>query len=155
VEHVAMTDLSSALTGITHAGSRRLATAPPAAMTKKKTRSPRRYTADHFRRLDRTIAHYIAGCSRRQVAARVSELAALLKRNPQYLTRTTREMTGRSLGKHLRRRQLDEAERLLLTTPLTIAQIARRAAFGTVATFYRHFSEAYGMPPARFREVRK
>ncbi len=122
-----------------------------------KLRNPRIFTHDHRRRLERAVAHYLRECYRKKTAARVSELAAYMGLNPEYLTRIATPILGMHLRDYMRRKQLEEAHRLLTTMPrdLDLDEIARSAAFGTVATFYRWFTRAYGMPPGAFREVRK
>jgi AraC-like DNA-binding protein len=115
----------------------------------------RRATHRQRQRLERAVAHYLKDCYRRCTVARVSELAQLLGLDVAYLSRVAAAALGMPLGDYLRRRQLEEAERLLLTTPLPARFIARRSGFGTISTFYRCFQAAYGMPPGAFREVNK
>lgn len=131
-----------------------IATAPRFAMTDR-TRKPRTFTHAHRQRLDRAIAHYLDECYAQRSAARVSEFAAFLQRNPEYLTRTTVAIVGIPLRAYLRRKQLQEAERLITTTPLSLREVALHAGFGGTSTFYRCFQQAYGMAPGAFREVRK
>ncbi|HYI07614.1 MAG TPA: helix-turn-helix transcriptional regulator [Thermoanaerobaculia bacterium] len=123
-------------------------------MTTKK-RKPRIFTEDHRRRLERAVVLYLALCYRERTPARVSEFAAFLRRTPEYLTRVTWAVFGVTLHTYLRNKQLQEAERLLLTTPMKIKKIALHAGFGTTATLYRIFKETHGMPPGQFRKVRK
>lgn len=123
--------------------------------TKRRTRTPRTFTHAHRQRLDRAVAHYLDECYAKKTAARVSEFAAFLRRNPAYLTRTVVAIVGVTLREYLRRKQLEEAERLLLTTPLPISEIAVHSGFGTTSTFYRCFRQTRGMTPGAFREVRK
>jgi AraC-like DNA-binding protein len=118
-------------------------------------RKPRVFTHAHRQRLDRAVAHYLDECYASRTAARVSEFAAFLKRNPEYLTRTAVSIVGVPLRGYLRMKQLEEAERLITTTPLPMHEIALHAGFGTTGTFYRCFQQAHGMPPGAFREVRK
>jgi AraC-like DNA-binding protein len=118
-------------------------------------RSERIFTYAQKQGLDRAAAYYLQECYRRKTAARVADFAALLERNPEYLTRTTAAMTGVSLLEYLRNRQLEEAERLLTTTPLSVHEIALHAGFGTASTLYRCFKQRHGMSPGAFREVRK
>jgi AraC family transcriptional regulator len=112
-------------------------------------------THAHRQRLERAADHYLRYCYRHRTAARVSEFASYIHRTPEYLNWLARNAVGESLRDFLRRKQLVYAAQLLTTTPLTLAEIAQRAAFGTVGTFHRCFSAAYGMPPGRFRVLRK
>ena len=120
-----------------------------------RVRTPRTFTHAHRQGLDRVIEHYLRDCFRAATRATVGELAAILGRHPDYLTRTGGQILGASLLGYLRRRQLDEAERLITVTTLGMKEIALRTGFGTVSTFYRHFREAHGMSPGAFRKVRK
>ena len=131
-----------------------VAASPSSAMTPP-ARKPRTFTHAHKQRLDRAIAHYLDECYANQSAARVSEFAAFLRRSPEYLTRTAVSIVGVPLREYLRTRQLEEAERLIVTTPLSMREIALHAGFGTTSTFYRCFRQAHGTTPGAFREVRK
>lgn len=122
---------------------------------KGKAKAQRIFTHDHRQRLDRAIAHYLDECYRNKTAARVYEFAAFLERNPDYMGRTASQILGMRLGKYLRKRQLEEAERLITRTPLPMHEIALHAGFGTTSTFYRCFKQAHGVPPGAFREVGK
>ena len=116
---------------------------------------PRRFTHAHRQRLERAAAHYLRDCYRRATAPRVSELAGVLGLAPPYLSRIASPILGMPLRDYLRKRQLEYAVRLLRTTPLPVAEIALRAGFGTVSTFYRSFRAVWGTTPAAFREVMK
>lgn len=120
-----------------------------------RTKAPPTFTHAHRQGLDRVIEHYLQDCFRRATRATVAELAAILGRHPDYVTRRAASILGASLLPYLRGKQLEEAERLLTVTTLTIREIALRAGFGTVSTFYRHFREAHGVSPKTFRKVRK
>ena len=126
----------------------------PPAMAPRPTKK-RTFTHSHRQRLDRAATHYLQECYRKRTAARVSEFAELLNCHPDYLTRTAASIFGSSLLEYLRKRQLEEAERLLLTTPLPNEEIALLAGFGTPSTFYRHFRAARKISPRTFRMVRK
>jgi AraC-like DNA-binding protein len=158
VEHVAMTAPAARRSSCTTLSRTpvlaAIATAPSSAMTRQ-SRKPRTFTHAHRQRLDRAIAHYLDECYAQKSAARVSEFAAFLRRNPEYLTRTAVSIVGVPLREYLRTKQLEEAERLIVTTPLPMREIALHAGFGTTSTFYRCFRQAHGMSPGVFREVRK
>jgi AraC family transcriptional activator of pobA len=120
-----------------------------------KPKNRRVFSHTHRQRLDRAVTHYLQYCYRRRTAARVSEFASFLGRNPEYLTRTVSSIAGVPLREYLRAKQIVEAERLITTTPLHMYEIALHAGFGTTSTFYRCFRAAHGIPPGAFREVRK
>lgn len=118
-------------------------------------RRPRRFTHAHRQRLDRAAEHYLRECFRKSTRATVAEFATDLGCHPDYLTRTAASILGASLLDFLRKKQMAEAERLIRVTTLSIREIALRAGFGTVSTFYRRFRESHGMSPGTFRQVRK
>src|SRR5215472_10648005 len=115
----------------------------------------RNFTHADRQRLERAIAHYLQRCYRHGTAARVSELAQLLGLDRAYLSRRAAKIFGIPLRDYLRKRQLDEAVRLLRTTPLKTAVIARQSGFGTLGTLHHWFQAAYGTSPAAYREVTK
>jgi AraC-like DNA-binding protein len=131
-----------------------VAASPQPAMPKPPTKK-RTFTPSHRQRLDRAAMHYLQECYRKRTAARVSEFAELLNCHPDYLTRMAASILGSSLLEYLRKKQLEEAERLLLTTPLSNEQVALLAGFGTPSTFYRHFRASRNTSPRAFRMVRK
>ena len=113
-----------------------------------------RITHEHRQRLQRSSEVYLASCYERRTPARVSEFAEMIDRNPEYLNRRSVRISGKTLLAFLRMEQLKEAERLLTTTPLTIAEIAVAAAFGDPATLWRAFKRYRGISPSQVREVR-
>ena len=131
-----------------------MATLSDTAMPKSATRK-RTFTHGHRQRLDRAVTQYLEDCYRAKTVARTSEFAELAKLHRSYLSRTATAILGCSLLAYFRKKQLEEAERLLLTTPLSVEEIALRAGFGTPLTLYRCFKKAYGTSPGRFRMVTK
>jgi AraC-like DNA-binding protein len=125
-------------------------------MTRRTTpQPPRTFTHADRQRLDRAAEHYLRACYKSKTAARVSEFAAFLNVTPPYLSRIVPRIVGKPVRDFLRAKQIAYAEQLLRATPLTVEDIGRRCAFGTLWTFYRWFHEAHGMTPAAFREVMK
>ena len=112
-----------------------------------------RFTHAHRQRLERVITHYLKDCYRRSTSARVSECAAFIGLAVPYLSRIAPEILGMPLRDYLRRRQVAYAAQILRTTPLPVEEIAIRAAFGSVPTFYRWFQAIHGMTPAAFRRL--
>jgi AraC-like DNA-binding protein len=116
---------------------------------------PRTFTHADRQRWQRAIQHYLRECYRRVTSARVSECAAFVGLTVPYLSRIAPEILGMPLLDYLRRNQVAFAVQLLRTTPLPAEEIAIRAGFGSVPTFYRWFRAVEGTTPAAFREVMK
>jgi AraC-like DNA-binding protein len=95
---------------------------------------------------------YVTHCFELATPPRVDELARLLRVHPSVLTRSFYSQTGQHLSVVLKRHQLDEAKRLLITTDLPLGEIARRAGFGTINTFFRLFRTHVGCTPGNFRK---
>jgi AraC-like DNA-binding protein len=115
----------------------------------------RRFTHAHRQRLQRAIQHYLEGCYQRVTAARVSECAESLELTLPYLSRIAPGILGMSLLRYMRQHQVAHAVELLLGGPLQAEEIALRAGFGSVPTFYKWFHAVHGMTPGEFREVKK
>jgi len=104
------------------------------------------------RRYSQIIERYLSDCYAQRTAARVSELARFLDTAPPYLSRVIPQLFGKPLRALLRDKQLEEAKRLLRTTPLTGDEVAVASAFGSPSTFYRIFRRACGMTPEQYRQ---
>ena len=104
-----------------------------------------------MRNLLPAVEAYVAGCFVRRTSPRVDELAQRLEIHPSVLSRTFRAETGRRLSTVMKEYQIAEAQRLLITTHLTVRNIALRAGFGTVNTLYRLFRAYVGITPERYR----
>ena len=138
---------------LSHTGS--VAGASPHRMRRNRIQPNKRtYTVIHRQRLVRAIDVYLRWCYRHSTAARTSELAARLGVLPQYLSWIAPTILAKPLRVALREKQLQEAERLLRHTPLSVEDVARRSAFGTPSTLYRWFIDKHGIAPAAFRELK-
>lgn len=71
---------------------------------------------------------------------------------PNYLNRIIRRHFGMTTKQYLSGRILDEAERLLTYTSLTVAEIAERLNFESASYFVRFFRKATGKAPGLFRK---
>ena len=107
------------------------------------------------RRYGQVIERYLSDCYAQRTAARVTELARLLDTARPYLSRVIPQLFGKPLRALMREKQLDEAKRLLRTTPLTGDEVALASAFGSPATFYRIFRKTCGMTPEQYRQREK
>jgi AraC-like DNA-binding protein len=103
------------------------------------------------RRYEEIIEKYLRDCYAKRTVARVSELAQLLHAPRPYLSRIVPELFGKPLRILLRDRQLEEAQRLIRVTPLTLDEIADASAFGHRSTLFRLFRGAFGVTPGQYR----
>ena len=71
--------------------------------------------------------------------------------NPNYAMKLFREMVGTTLGGYITRCRVAEAQRLLITTSMTTAEIAHAAGFGSQSSFYTHFMRTCETSPAAYR----
>lgn len=83
-----------------------------------------------------------------------ADIAGAAGLNPNYATTLFRESVGTTLGEHLLRHRIAEAQRLLITTTLTATAIAYAAGFGSTSSLYAHFARACGCAPGEYRAAR-
>jgi len=83
---------------------------------------------------------------------KVSEYAKLLQVSRSHLNEELRTHTGRSASDHIHDRLLLEARRLLVYSPMTVAQIAYELQFQDPSYFGRFFRLRTGLSPGAFRE---
>jgi AraC-like DNA-binding protein len=99
----------------------------------------------------RTIDSYLRDCFERESPPRVDELAQTVGLASAALSRRFRRCCGVRLADHLKRQQVEFAERLLRDSDLTTTQIAYRAGFGTRRTFFRSYRRLTGDTPDAYR----
>jgi AraC family transcriptional regulator len=94
----------------------------------------------------------------RHIYARFSEPITIddMARSAMYsrfhFSRVFREVTGVSPGQFLTTVRIQEAKRLLLTTPLTVKEITVRVGYSSVGTFSAKFKDVVGMSPTAYRD---
>lgn len=83
----------------------------------------------------------------------VQDIAALLHIHPTHLSNTIQEELKRSPCDIYEERLVNMAKELILTTDLSIAEIARQLSFdpSNFSKFFKHFT---GTTPKRFRDAR-
>ena len=87
----------------------------------------------------------------RNSALRVDEVAHFLRITPNHLLKLFRRETGMSTREYLFLRRLRCAEELLLSTRLSIAEVAERSGFSEANYFARLFRRRHGCTPREFR----
>ncbi|MFC6333206.1 response regulator [Paenibacillus septentrionalis] len=85
-------------------------------------------------------------------AISVKQLADMLHMNASYFSQLFKEQTGISFSEYLARQRLQLAKRLLLTTNLSIQDIAERVGYQTDRYFIRVFRAHEQISPAQFRK---
>jgi AraC-like DNA-binding protein len=65
------------------------------------------------------------------------------------------KLVGQSMYRYLIARRMSEAAFLIETSDDGIAQIATRVGYQTAATFSKLFHRHHGLPPGRYRAVRR
>jgi AraC family transcriptional regulator, transcriptional activator of pobA len=81
----------------------------------------------------------------------LSDVADAVHVSSGHLTETVRRHTGRPLGEWILQRRMTEARRLLGETQASVADVASRCGFTTVAHFGRQFRRLHGMSPSEWR----
>ncbi len=84
---------------------------------------------------------------------RVADVAAAAHLHPNYATAVFSRAFGVSIRAYLTAIRIAEAQRRLITTTATVADVAAEAGFTSQSSFYDAFVGATGMPPNRFRQL--
>lgn len=88
--------------------------------------------------------HLDADLSTRAVAQQVGV-------SPRHLGRLFAEHVGQPPARFVRRARIDAAARLLESSALPVAEIARRCGFGSAELLRQRFAHQYGVSPTRYR----
>ena len=81
----------------------------------------------------------------------IGGLASQLKMSERQLERLCKENLGQTPQLYYRELRLRHARSLLLTTQLSVSQVAFAAGFCTSSYFAKCFQRLYGLPPSKFR----
>jgi transcriptional regulator GlxA family with amidase domain len=81
----------------------------------------------------------------------VPALAARCAMSPRHFARQFRAETGTTPAAYVEALRLDEARRLLATSDLTVAEVARRVGFGSDTVLHRAFARALRTTPGAYR----
>jgi transcriptional regulator GlxA family with amidase domain len=69
-----------------------------------------------------------------------------------HFIRLFRQATGVTPGRFLAALRIQEAQRLLLATDLSVAEISQRVGYASVGTFSSRFKLSVGLSPSAYRE---
>jgi AraC family transcriptional regulator len=81
----------------------------------------------------------------------VDDLARSAMFSKFHFTRVFQQATGVSPARFLSALRLRDAQRLLVSTSLTVAEVSQRVGYGSVGTFSSRFSRSVCMSPTAYR----
>lgn len=81
----------------------------------------------------------------------LEELSARFYISPSYLSHTFREWTGSSPKQYIMRSRIAYAKEILITTDLSVSDIAVRCGFMDVSNFIRSFKKETSQTPMQYR----
>jgi AraC family transcriptional regulator len=84
----------------------------------------------------------------------IDDLARSAMFSKFHFTRIFQRATGLSPGRFLAALRLAEAKRLLVTTPISVADISHQVGYNSVGTFSARFSGSVGVSPTGYRRLR-
>lgn len=83
----------------------------------------------------------------------LDDLARTAMVSKYYFLRVFSRVTGVTPGRFLSAVRLQEAKRLLLSTSLTVADIAAQVGYSSQGSFTRRFTESVGLSPTQYRRL--
>ncbi|MGN0658400.1 MAG: helix-turn-helix domain-containing protein [Emergencia sp.] len=81
----------------------------------------------------------------------LSVLAEQFHLNPQYISQLFRNEIGVNFLTYLTSIRMEKAKKLLLSTSLSIAEIAERSGYGDYRVFTKVFKKSEGVTPSQYR----
>ncbi len=81
----------------------------------------------------------------------IKEFARQMHYSPSYLSRKLKATWHRPAGEALREARLDQARQVLISTDLSVGEIAGRCGYTSASSFIRAFRLHYGITPAKAR----
>lgn len=116
---------------------------------REETREPDRLATARTRSRAAVMATFVASRFREPLS--VDDVAAAVHLNPHYAMQLFRAAVGTTIGGYLTSCRLAEAQRLLITSALTVEAVAHAAGFGSAGRLYAACADAGLPPPAAYR----
>ena len=85
----------------------------------------------------------------------LSQTCADIKVSPSHLSRVVKNEFGVGFSEYINLSKVTRAKRLLLSTPLTVGDIAEQLGYGSANYFSRVFKKYTGFLPSKYRENEK
>ena len=81
----------------------------------------------------------------------LSVLAEQFHLNPQYISQLFKSEIGVNFLVYLTNIRMENAKKLLLSTPLSVAEVAERSGYGDYRVFTKAFKKSEGVTPSQYR----
>jgi AraC-like DNA-binding protein len=107
-----------------------------------------RAAADRRERI-RPVLAYVEGHCHESIT--LEDVAEVVHVSPSRVRHVFKDVTGVGFKEYVTNVRLAEAKRLLLTTDLSVAEIARAVSYTNLHQFYRVFYRSFSMSPAEYR----
>ena len=85
-------------------------------------------------------------------AITIQDLASTFHFQEDYFNRLIKNKSGMTYSEYVQKIRLEKAEQLLVSSELTIDEIAEAVGYHNKGYFYKLFQERHGMTPYRFRK---
>lgn len=122
----------------------------PTAASTLVTSRKEEITADFLRLVDQHFDDLIHGRVERRYSA--ADFARLLFIHSRHLTDTVKRTTGRSPCDFMEERFMNEAQKMLRETSLSIADIGIRLGWNDPSNFTKFFKNMSGITPLQYRK---
>jgi len=83
---------------------------------------------------------------------KVRQLANMVNQHPDYLSRLFLKLTGERLLSYVHTRRIERAQYLMVTTDMSLSQIAEATGFDNVPHFSKVFKKKTSLTPGKYRE---
>ena len=121
-----------------------------AVLLKCVCKSEREHESKNASTLAKKIKSYIDGLDESENVTN-GDIARLFSYHENYINNTFRRAFGVSLHSYITKRKISYAKELLLSTDMSITEIAARCGFSGVSYFSECFRGEMGMRPSDFR----
>lgn len=105
--------------------------------------------ADARRALIRPVLAWIDDHNRESIT--LDAVSEVVHVSPSRLRHVFKEVTGVSFKEYVTQVRVTEAKRLLLSTDLSVAEVAEAISYSNLSQFYKVFYRSCGMSPAEYR----
>lgn len=85
-------------------------------------------------------------------AISIGQAAELAGWSPYYFCRRFKQVTGRTFVEYVNMQRMNEAEKLLRSSTLTLERIAENVGLGNAGYLTKLFKKYKGCPPSRYNK---